>query len=207
MQQERERLLRVTTSNAERRRIAAEVHDGAVQDLIGVAYTLEAVSRSDDTTPLAELATSTRDIVTRLRALLNSIYPVEVPPEGWAHGFDDLAEQLRAEGVEVNIDITSMPLGPTDEILLLRVTREALRNVARHAQAHRVEIMFARTGRGARLEIDDDGRGFGPLGTAAPGHIGLRLLDDLARDLGAELEVDAAPGQGTTIRLDLMERR
>jgi signal transduction histidine kinase len=215
-QRERERLLErvIHASDAERRRIAAEVHDGAVQDLIGISYSLEA---NADTAPapindtLHELASSTRTTVRRLRSILNSIYPVDVPPDGWAAGFNDLIQALELNGVRVQLDVEDVPLAPMDEMLMLRVTREALRNVAAHAEAEHVVVRLqsARMGK-LVLEVRDDGRGFTADkadSSRSAGHLGLQLLHDLADDVGADLTIDSTPGQGTSIRLELMGQR
>jgi two-component system, NarL family, sensor kinase len=215
-QRERERLLErvITASDAERRRIAAEVHDGAVQDLIGISYSLEA---NADTAPapindtLHELAGSTRTTVRRLRSILNSIYPVEVPPEGWSNGFNDLIQALESNGVSVELDVAQVPLAPMDAMLLLRVTRESLRNVAAHAEADHVVVKLhpSRMGK-LTLEVRDDGKGFTAdkaNSSRSAGHLGLQLLHDLADDVGANLTIDSTPGQGTSIRLELMGQR
>lgn len=215
-QREREHLLErvINASDAERRRIAAEVHDGAVQDLIGISYSLEAKA---DTAPpemheeLRELAASTRTTVRRLRSVLNSIYPVEVPESGWSAGFEDLVQALEEQGVTVHRDIDEVDLAPIDELLLLRVTRESLRNVAAHAEATNVIVALQhhRMGR-LTLEVRDDGHGFTEDKadhSRVNGHLGLQLLQDLANDMGAELTIDSEPGVGTSLRLELMGQR
>lgn len=215
VQRDRERLLErvISASDAERRRIAAEVHDGAVQDLIGVMYALEAAAdETEEPThqKLHDLASSTRTTVRRLRSLLNSIYPVEVPESGWANGFTDLVAALEAHGVSVTIDIDDIELAPMDELLLLRVTRESLRNVAAHAAATEVLVrMKHRMGRMA-LEVRDNGRGFTPSkadNSRRNGHLGLQLLRDLAVDVGADLTIDSEPGAGTALKLELAGQR
>ena len=76
------------------------MHDGPVQDLIGISYSLDAKA---DSAPapmndeLNEIAGSTRTIVRQLRSILNSIYPVEVPEDGWAMGFNDLVAALQSD--------------------------------------------------------------------------------------------------------------
>jgi len=204
----------INASDAERRRIAAEVHDGAVQDLIGISYSLEAkadVAQGELQEELHELASSTRTTVRRLRSVLNSIYPVEVPESGWSEGFEDLVQALEEQGVQVHRDIEPVALAPIDELLLLRVTRESLRNVAAHAEATNVVVRLhqQRLGR-LTLEVRDDGHGF----TAdkadhsrVNGHLGLQLLHDLANDMGADLTIDSEPGVGTSLRLELMGQR
>jgi signal transduction histidine kinase len=215
-QREREHLLEraINASDAERRRIAAEVHDGAVQDLIGISYSLEAKAEAatgelhDD---LADLAGSTRHTVRRLRSVLNSIYPVEVPEQGWSAGFDDLVQALEEQGVQVHRDIADVDLAPIDELLLLRVTRESLRNVAAHAEAHRVEVRLQQQRLGKLiLEVTDDGQGFTEERadhSRVNGHLGLQLLHDLANDMGAQLTIASEPGEGTSLRLELMGQR
>ena len=214
-QRERERLLErvIDASDAERRRIAAEVHDGAVQDLIGISYTLAA--KSDEAPPpldgtLRGLAASTRTTVRSLRSLLQSIYPIEVPPEGWAAGIEDLVTTLRERGVAVDLDIPAAQLTRMDELLLLRVAREALRNAATHAQATKVTVRMRNQLGRLSLEVKDDGQGFtvDEADTSRrDGHLGLQLLSDLAVDAGASLLVDSSPGEGTTVRLELVGQR
>jgi two-component system NarL family sensor kinase len=213
---ERERLLErvITASDAEKRRISAAVHDGAVQDLIGISYTMEAKADTaptplDDT--LHELAGSTRTVIRQLRSILNSIYPIEVPPEGWATGLNDLVLALEGSGVAVTLDIDDVELAPMDGLLFLRVTREALRNVATHADASQVLVRLEQQRLGRLvLQVNDDGRGFTAANadsSRSEGHLGLQLLYDLASDVGADLTIDSTPGVGTNLRLELMGQR
>lgn len=212
---ERERLLErlTSSSDAERRRIAGEVHDGAVQELVGVSFTLGAVA-NDAPAPLderlRELADTTRTTVTGLRSLLNSIYPVQVPATGWLAGLDDLIDALRQAGIAVQSNVPCERYTPLNELLMLRVAREALRNIAAHAQATSVSISVERTGPLVRLRIADDGVGF-EQGTdraqRAAGHFGLQLVRDLACEMGATLTVDSTPGSGTVVELELKEGR
>ena len=116
------------------------MHDGAVQELIGITFSLSAAA--DESPPpmnerLGGLAVATRHTVRSLRSLLNSIYPVEVPDEGWAAGLDSIINALRQRGVMVNVAVPDVRLSPANELLLLRVSLEALRNVDAHAHARR----------------------------------------------------------------------
>ncbi len=213
---ERERLLErvITASDAERRRISAGVHDGPVQDLIGITYSLDAKA---DTAPapmnesLKEIAGSTRTIIRQLRSILNSIYPVEVPEDGWAMGLNDLVAALESDHVDVTLDIADADLAPMDELLFLRVTREALRNVATHADAQHVLVQLEQQRLGKFvLHVVDDGRGFTAANadsSRSQGHLGLQLLYDLAHDVGADLTIDSTPGVGTNLRLELTGQR
>jgi two-component system, NarL family, sensor kinase len=215
LQAEREHLLErvITSSDLERRRIAAEVHDGAVQELIGITFSLSAAA--DESPPpmnerLGGLAVATRHTVRSLRSLLNSIYPVEVPENGWARGLDPIIGALRQRGVTVDVKVPELRLSPANESLLLRVSREALRNVDAHARASQVSITMTKSGNAVKLLITDNGVGFDKEMAESQrqvGHLGLQLLRDLSEDMGAVLVVDSTPGSGTTVHLELEENR
>jgi two-component system, NarL family, sensor kinase len=215
LQREREHLLErvIDYKDTERRRIAAEVHDGAVQELIGITFSLSAAA-DESATPMKErlggLAVATRHTVRSLRSLLNSIYPVEVPENGWAAGLNEIINALRQRGVNVTVKVPEIRLSPANELLLLRVGREALRNVDAHARASQVNITMATTGSTVKLLIADNGVGFNKEMAETQrqvGHLGLQLLRDLAEDMGAVLVVDSTPGSGTTVHLELEENR
>jgi signal transduction histidine kinase len=216
LQKERESLLErvIASSDTERQRIAAEVHDGAVQDLIGITFSLSAAADEAPTPVMKErlsgLAGATRHTVRSLRSLLNSIYPVQVPPEGWAAGLDKIVTALRQRGVKVNLNVPDIRLAPANELLLLRVGLEALRNIDAHAHASRVDITLTKAGTDVALSISDNGIGFDKemaISQRQVGHLGLQLLRDLAHDMGASLVVDSTPGAGTTLYLELDDNR
>jgi two-component system, NarL family, sensor kinase len=214
-QRERERLLQraIDVSDIERRRIAAEVHDGAVQELIGIGFSLAAnAERAPEpvAAELRELAVSTRATVRTLRTLLNSIYPVSVPAEGWVAGLGDLLGELRINGVDVRVDAPDERPPRLEELLILRVAREALRNAKAHSDATMVTVYLEESPGGYVLEVRDNGRGFDSeqaQQSRSAGHLGLELLKDLATDAGATVEVFSQPGTGTTVRLDLAVQR
>ncbi|MEP7045186.1 MAG: ATP-binding protein [Ilumatobacteraceae bacterium] len=215
LQTQREHLLVrvIDSSDSERRRIAAEVHDGAVQDLIGITFSLSAAA-DESSSPMHErlggLAVATRHTVRSLRSLLNSIYPVQVPDNGWAVGLEDTIAALRQRGVAVDVEVPDARLSPANELLLLRVGREALRNVDAHAKASHVRITMTKNNRAVRLLITDNGVGFDQEMAASQrqvGHLGLQLLRDLSEDMGAVLVVESAPGFGATVHLELEENR
>lgn len=212
-QRDRHKLLErlVSVSDSERRRIAAEVHDGAVQDLAGVSFTLGAVAQQVDGEPAARLRALSSTVtatVRQLRSLLTSIYPVEVPPEGVGAGLEDLVDVLRSQGARVTVDISRRAeLRPAVALIVLRVGRELLRNVIAHAQASEVTIKL-RSERGIVVfELVDDGVGFSAEEwerRRAEGHLGLALLVDLVTDAGGRLDISSEPGEGMRARLELV---
>ncbi|HEY0803726.1 MAG TPA: histidine kinase, partial [Pseudonocardiaceae bacterium] len=205
---ERERLLRhaVDASDAERRRIAGQLHDGVVQELTGLTYAMDAARLGQpDEVQRAEListtATGLRSSIGSLRSLLVDIYPPNLAEEGLASALADLADSLERKGIDVRLDTEGADgLSPAASALLFRAAQEVVRNVITHSGARVTTISVVRRGELAALVIDDDGRGFDTVELderAGDGHFGLRSIGDLLARAGGGLLVRAAPGQGT----------
>jgi two-component system NarL family sensor kinase len=207
-QRERVELLQraVEASDRERRRIAADLHDGVVQNLAGVSYSLAAAASAapPDLQPaLEEAAGQTRQGIRELRSLLVEIYPPELQRQGLEHALQDLLAPCAQRGLDTSLDVDGAgELPPEVQALFFRATQEALRNVLKHAGAMRVDVLVKRENGRATLTIEDDGSGFDPA-VAPEGHFGLRLLRDLARESGGDLRVDSTPAGGTTIRIEV----
>jgi signal transduction histidine kinase len=206
---ERERLLEraIEASDAERRRIAADLHDGVVQNLAGVSYSLAAAATSAPpklSSTLEEAAAETRQGIRELRSLLVEIYPPELHRQGLEAALRDLVAPCAARGIVPRLEISREDdLPPAVAALFFRTAQEALRNVVKHASARRVDVEVRRDDTGATLLIQDDGAGFDPMAGQDGAHFGLRVLRDLAREAGGDLEIDSAPGRGTKIRLEV----
>jgi signal transduction histidine kinase len=217
-QRVQEALLRraLDASDIERRRVASDLHDGPVQALAGVAFSLAGAARDASVagTPASTLldsaAGSIRSTITELRSMLVDIYPADLDgPGGVAAALADLADGVAATGVSVSLDterLASDELPASARALLYRTAREALRNVAAHAGATSVTVVAESDAERACVSVTDDGAGFSPedaASAASSGHFGLRGLAGLARDAGATLTVDAAPGRGTLVRMEV----
>jgi len=207
-QQERGDLLQraVDASDQERRRIAGDLHDGVVQNLAGVAYSLAAarVEAPPELEPtLGESAAETRRAIRELRSLLVEIYPPELQREGLEAALADLLEPCAARGLATELEVDGGDLPPEIEAIFFRATQEALRNVLKHADAQRVAVGVARQDGVATLSVQDDGVGFEIAGREDAAHFGLRLLGDLVHEAGGELDVGSVPGRGTTVRVDV----
>ena len=212
-QAEREALLvrAVEASDDERRRIAADLHDGPVQDLAGISYLLSAAAQTESSaatrSTLEQAAAGTRDAMRRLRSLLVEIHPPNLRASGLEAALADLLAPLQARGVETELRVDA-PLGLDEEAerIVYRAAAEALRNVARHAGANRIAVSVERDEIRVRLVVADDGAGFRPEDRERrreEGHVGLSLLEELAARAGGRLDVRSAPGEGTTFELEL----
>lgn len=214
-QAEREALLvrAVEASDDERRRIAADLHDGPVQDLAGISYSLSAAAEAEASpatrATLRDAAAATRGAMRRLRSLLVEIHPPSLRASGLEAALADLLAPLAEGGIDTELRVDSRPLAEEDERLVYRAAAEALRNVQRHASASHVAVAFSADGDGARLEVTDDGDGFTDADRdrrRREGHVGLSLLEELAVRAGGAVEVRSSPGSGTTFALELPSR-
>ena len=214
---EREALLAsaVEASAQERRRIAADLHDGVVQDLAGVAFGLaplaaDAARRGDDAEAavLRDATSTLRQGVRDLRTLLVEIHPPNLESAGLRVALSDLLSPLEAAGIATSLEVEEA--AGAGDALVYRVAREAIRNARVHGapSSVRVSLTGARDG-ATRLEVTDDGRGFDAAQRerrGAEGHLGLTLLDEVVAQAGGRLAVKSEPGAGTTVTLELPER-
>jgi signal transduction histidine kinase len=207
---ERERLLRsaIDASDAERRRIARDLHDGVVQDLAGTTFSISAVAR-DPATPegtrgsLHGATDSLRASLKALRSLLAEIHPPELHAEGLAAGLADLIAPAAAAGIHASVSVEGMDQASDAGVALVwRVAQEAVRNAIRHSGASTLAVTVRRDESKLTLEVVDDGIGFDPE-VRDPDRYGLRGLRSLVTDIGGRLEVRSAMGDGTTVRMEV----
>jgi signal transduction histidine kinase len=208
---ERERLLRnaATASDAERRRIARDLHDGVVQDLAGSAFALSGLAREAEG-PERELLDETGDALRSslrsLRSLLVEIHPPGLTADALPAALEDLSAPAAAAGVDVTVRAVGGREASEERVALVwRVAQEAVRNTLRHADARCLTIDMREEGRAIVLEVSDDGQGFDPAAVRDDVHYGLRGLASLARDSGGTLAVRSSPGTGTVVRLEVGE--
>ena len=210
-QRERESLLlaALEASDTERRRIASDLHDGAVQHLAGTSFSLAgAAERTDDPHArklLHDAASSMRRAVRELRSLLVELHPPNLRGAGLEAALSDLLARANSNGAVTNLQVQpNLGLSVQQESLVFRTAQEAVRNVASHADASRVDVTLAAYNGGYELRVSDDGTGFEQGARAersAKGHLGLQLLEERAEDLGARVTVRSKPGEGTTLVL------
>ena len=218
-QRERERLLRaaIESSELERRRIASDLHDGAVQQLAGMSMSLAATAdrlgrdgNPDLARTLSQAAAGARQTVRELRTLLMDLYPASLRKAGLSSALHDLAAPLSGNGCTVHIDAPpAFEVPPASEALLFRVAQEALRNVTTHANASQVWIELSADDRRCTMTVRDDGTGMSEKDREDrrdEGHMGLHLLRELIEDAGGELKISSTPGRGTTLTAEVPAR-
>lgn len=214
VQQERVVLLRqaLEASESERRRIARDLHDSAVQDLAAVSFSLAGTSRrlsgegQDDLASLLDqAAATTRETMAGLRSLIVDIYPPNLHKEGIETALADLCATARSRGLKVDFEVTpGLSMSEQAAATTYRIAQEAVRNALRHARATALAVSLVQDSGMVQLEVADDGRGFDRTHESGAGHLGLRLLSDLAREVGGRLEIRSRPGQGAVVRLEMI---
>src|SRR3954451_210354 len=200
--------LAVTGADLERRRIVRTLHDGLIQDLAGLGYAIPLVAAKlpagDKDEParraLDELAAAVERDVASLRTLITDVYPTNLQRGGLQDAVDVLVRSAGSAGLVVTTDID----GDVEESLTVtqlafRVIREGLRNVLEHADAKTASVAVARDGSDVVVSVIDDGKGARPE-NAGSGHLGLKLLSDMTREVGGGLEVWSHGGHGTTLQ-------
>ena len=205
---ERERLLRasVDASDAERRRIARDLHDTVVQDLTGTAFALSASARDGGatTTTLDAMASSVRSSLRSLRSLLVEIHPRDLRTDGLPAALDDLVAPAGRVGMQAEVRASELGRLPDHTVALVwRVAQEAVRNSLRHSGATHLRVAVHKDGDLVVLEVADDGRGFEPAEVVDRTHFGLRGLESLIAESGGVLRVTSGPGEGTSVRLEV----
>ncbi|MDQ4105743.1 MAG: PAS domain S-box protein, partial [Actinomycetota bacterium] len=199
---------------AERRRIARDLHDIALQDLVGVLQSIQA-SRVElkDPQSSVNLEPEIKALQTAIQGLRNAIHDLRAEEEqDFEEAVEALVELNRQLAPERRIELDLVEDGSRLRELpgvvgteLLRVIQEALVNVRRHARARRVEVTVGVAGDEVWAEVADDGRGFDP--EIVRKGVGLSGMQERIVALGGEMKVESEVGKGTrmTARLPTHE--
>ncbi|GHB20459.1 histidine kinase [Streptomyces viridiviolaceus] len=188
---------------AERRRIAQELHDEVGQSMTAILLVLGRAADDADEPLRGELHQAqeiTRESLDEVRRLVRRLRPGVLDDLGLISALTSLTHDFATHtGLHVRRRFaTDLPaLEPETELVLYRVAQESLTNAARHADAERVDVSLSRTDGAVVLAIEDDGRGI----EAAREGAGIRGMRERALLIGAALDITSAPGAGTRIRL------
>ena len=215
---------------AERQRLAVDIHDTLAQGFLSVVTLIQAAQASrtgtepDPGGEYLDLAVATaRENLAEARGLITAIAPASLDDVGLVGA---VTRATGATGKAADIEATcaaegvARPLPTATEVVLLRVCQEALANVRKHAAATRVDVRLRYSASTVELAVADNGRGFttGPetgaanarakanRATVVPGAsagFGLRSMDKRLRQIGGTLTVASAPGAGTTIQAEV----
>jgi PAS domain S-box-containing protein len=199
----------LAAQEAERSRIARDLHDGLCQQLAAVAIGLSSLERSLTDSPdlkadVRRLEAWTIEVADGIRQLSHDLHPGVLRHAGLGVALQSAgAEFERQHGISVSCSVpTDLDDLPADVVqCVYRIAREALRNVATHSEATRVSVKLTRRTDELDLIIRDDGRGFELDSTWRPKGLGLLSMEERARQVGGVLQLASLPGHGTTVEV------
>ena len=205
--------LRETAVVEERYRLSREMHDTLAQTLgylgLQASHTLRLIQSGDTdqaSEELRQMAEVLREAYLDVREAIEDLRASTGESGGLQTSLHRVVETFRqrtpiAAHLEIEGPVPEMPSAV--HLQLLRIVQEALANVRKHSQATRVEVRLRADPGHLELSVADDGRGFHPAGTQAPGHHGLVAMRERAQTIGAQLTIATGPGRGTRVMLRL----
>jgi signal transduction histidine kinase len=197
----------VAAQEQERRRIAAEIHDGGLQAMavvllrLGQLKALGAESREADV--VAQLELSVRDAIAKMRQLIAGLVPSEFDGAGLAAAVDRLLREIRSgSGIQCRLDyrLQEEPR-PDQRAVAFSVTQEALANARKHARPSRIDVLLQSLDGGMVARVTDDGVGFAvdaTLQELPPAYLGLTTMRERIELVGGWLRIDSST-EGTTV--------
>lgn len=203
-----------TGQEEERHRLARELHDDTIQALIALNQRVQlarlTLAESAAAEHLDEIQTLTEQTIQNLRRLTRALRPLYLEDLGLVAALDMLARET-SQTADIPIDFQRVGverrLVPEEELALYRIAQESLSNVVRHAHAKHCSLNIHFTPQTITLTVADDGCGFeapeSPAEFAPGGHFGLLGLHERAELIGARLEIQSAPNQGTLITVSV----
>lgn len=209
----REELLRALSNRLaeerqdERMQIAAFLHDDLAQHLFRLSIQLDVAQRhlaagrlEEAERTLVELKETKNRTSDRIRALIRDLHRSPLGPAGLGdaiHSF--LAETARDSDIRIETDIEDIDLPAPIALLLYHIAREGVMNALKHSQARNIRISVQPRDGEVELVLEDDGVGFDPEAPPPEGHYGLTMMRERALVAGGSIDVDSAPGKGTTV--------
>ena len=204
---EQSRLRALATLAEEQRRMRRDLHDGLGPVLIGLRMTIGSARQIAATEPavadelLADAQHEAQSAIDDVRRLARDLRPSALDDLGLAAALDDQLSRILGTGcrLEFVASLRDGPIPAAAEVAAYRIACEAALNVVRHAQATQCSVQLSADMTKLQLRVADDGVGYAE---PAPG-VGLRSMRERAEELGGSIEIQSAPGAGTTIRAEL----
>ncbi|SMP62976.1 PAS domain S-box-containing protein [Desulfonatronum zhilinae] len=201
----------------ERRMVSRELHDGVGQDLVTVKIGLDELGQSyPDLCPeildrIAGFSSQIGKAISGIRDMAYEQHPLGLEQFGFAQTIKQHVSEFREKtGIDVDLSLAGLEdlaLGGDMDINLYRLIQEGLRNIQRHAHAHRVTVKVVKSFSGIILRIEDDGLGFDPVQRLASAilekRMGMRSMLERATLLGGTMRIQSRIGQGTRILVEL----
>jgi signal transduction histidine kinase len=200
----------------ERLRLARELHDDTIQSVIALKQRVQLAQTSvkdhASRQTLSELEALAEQTIENLRRMTRALRPIYLEDLGLATALEMLAREVSQNHsiqVEFQKSGKEQRLPHEVELAFYRIAQEALNNIVRHSEAGHAELHISFGEKESKLEVNDDGIGFdmpaSPTDFAANGHFGLLGIRERAELIGACLEVESVPGEGTRLQVVVNE--
>ncbi len=207
----------VSAQEAERSRIAREIHDEFAQQLTGfnidLAWLEKRVRESKNAAALSpwleKIATMQRQVkvtIQTVRRIATELRPAVLDSLGLVAALEWQAKKFQTQTgtpCDFQCALDRIEMDPDRATALFRIFQEALTNVARHAQARSVRASLSQTDEFIRLQVRDDGQGLGDAGLLARKSLGLLGMKERAALVGGSLRVTSRPGEGTVVEAEI----
>ena len=203
----------LTQRETERVQIARDLHDGPIQDLIGLRFSIQSVREACADPALRErmneISHAAQALVDDLRGVCNELRPPTLMKFGLSKAIQAHAKEFQRKNsapvLTLELDADNGLLSDVARLTLYRIYQESLNNILRHARARQVEVRLVIQADEIVLEVWDDGVGLVVqtdwVELARQGHLGLVGMKERAEAAGGKLEVTSTPGQGTRVRV------
>lgn len=197
---------------AERLHLAQELHDGPVQDLLGLSFNMKALESDlaeENAHSMEVLRGSLQKVISTIRTICRDLRPPTLAPFGLEKAIRSHVETFVQDHPNIHVRLELMADGQSLKervrLALFRIYQQMLVNVVRHANASNIVVRFKYDKEQATLEIQDDGEGFVVpsrwIEMARKGHLGLVGAAERAEAIGGKMKIESAPGKGTTVRV------
>src|SRR5271165_1567444 len=201
----------IKAQEAERIRIAGELHDGVLQQITSVTLRLGKVRNQapPDSEARATVSAVQQQLIkigTDIRHISHELHPALLQEAGLPAALSAYCEEfsnVRGLPVSCETDESVQELSPGAALCIYRIAQEALGNAAKYSQAKKVEVRLTRANGRVRLSVTDDGVGCDPSQIARSGGLGVINMRERMLQLNGTFEFDSAPGRGTTVRVEI----
>ena len=201
----------VKAQEAERTRIAGELHDGVLQQITSLVLRLAKVKRQVPPDSEAKMTVSVLQqeliqVGADIRHISHELHPALLQEAGLPAALASYCEEftkVRGLLVSCTTDENVKELSPGAALCLYRIAQEALGNASKYSAAKKVEVRLTRADGRVRLSVSDDGVGCDPNQTGKSGGLGVINMRERVLQLNGTFEFDSAPGRGTTVKVEV----
>jgi two-component system sensor histidine kinase DegS len=202
----------IRAQEAERQRLARQMHDGPAQALSNfilqteIAMRLFDVDQAKAKEELATMKGAATSTFQKVRDFIFELRPMMLDDLGLTPTLTRFVEAFKEQaGMDIRLTVSGLEnrLEPYLEVMIFRAVQELLSNAQRHSQAGQVWVQIDASEADVKVSVDDNGRGFNTQGGAETGGMGLKVIRDRVEMLGGQMDIDSTAGKGTRVSFEI----